>query len=256
MSMQRPAFDYDEEQWPVKGAWPGSLVRDPITNLIAFPSFHENFREVFCHLLHQYGAVGVAIGDVDNMKTYVEQRKQDDPMLFGHLAGNALMSNLGVAALGWFGEWKTPWGCVSTFGGDEIILVGAGTSRANFAQHVQSLSVRLSGALPCNVSFASGWFMDGQNSAGVDQIASSDQCSMALVLVDRALFDVKRRAKRLGSSSPQLRLLEPRYMRGSSWGTQPAVRRRAPAWKEQVEPVEVHGLPPACPVAVLDVQGG
>lgn len=179
---------------PIKGRWTGAEVRDPITNLLAFPAFHDHFAAHFHSHLSANSEVGIAIGDVDSLKEYVEGRKSDDPQLFGHLAGNALMRDLGIHALQWFCDWVAPWGVVSTFGGDEIIIACAGIERHSFESEVRTLSDLLAESLPCSVSFACGWFKLGHEVLPEERRFNDDYVN-ALVLVDKALFKHKEERK-------------------------------------------------------------
>ncbi|HEY8502838.1 MAG TPA: hypothetical protein VIL21_09140, partial [Solirubrobacterales bacterium] len=81
-------------------------------------------------------------------------------------------------------------GCLSTFGGDEIVLVTVSESIGQrFGEQVLALRQELSTALPCTVSFAYGVFAAGSPSVRL----SGTHCRRALVAVDRALFELKRR---------------------------------------------------------------
>jgi GGDEF domain-containing protein len=182
---------------PVKGAWSAPMALDPITSLLAFPTFHTCFHRYFKDHLANGEPVGIAVGDVDNLKRYVENTKTRDPKLFGHLAGNALMSELGRTALDWLGTWSAPWTILSTFGGDEIIMACAGTSRRDFMAGVESLCDMQCKRLPCTVSFACGWFVHGSEPPASDA-GFYDHYVDALVLVDRALFGHKLRRKKSG----------------------------------------------------------
>ena len=127
---------------------------DPITGLLAFPDFHLVFPLEMAAALRAGALVGVAIGDVDNLKDYVENSNVADTELFGHLAGNAVMTRLGDVARAWFWEQEIVRGCVSTFGGDEIIVALHAQSRGAFVAAVAELRARLNVELPRTVSFA------------------------------------------------------------------------------------------------------
>jgi GGDEF domain-containing protein len=122
--------------------------------LLAFPDFHLEFPYAMAESLRAGALVGVAIGDVDNLKDYVENSNVADTELFGHLAGNAVMSRLGDVARAWFWDQDVVRGCVSTFGGDEIIVALETAGEGAFVAAVTELRARLNGALPRTVSFA------------------------------------------------------------------------------------------------------
>ncbi len=126
---------------------------DPITGLVAFPDFHAEFPDVLGKAVAEKVTVGIAIGDVDDLKAYVEDDR-NDPLSFGHLAGFAVMSRLGAEATRWFWDNRPAAGCVSTFGGDEIIVTIAVDGQATFLDLVHGLQDRLNAVLPRTVSFA------------------------------------------------------------------------------------------------------
>jgi GGDEF domain-containing protein len=126
---------------------------DPITGLVAFPDFHAAFGHHLVAALDEGRAVGVAIGDVDHLKKHVENANATDPESFGHLAGNALMARLGELCAVWFRELPYPAGCMSTFGGDEVIVALIVDHRDNFQDEVAALRDRCRHWLPCTVSF-------------------------------------------------------------------------------------------------------
>ncbi len=205
---------------PVWGHWNNTYVPDPITGLVAFPSFLKTFKCLFGELLYTFDGVGLAIGDVDHLKTYVESIRNKDPLMFGHLAGNAFMSKLGAIGLGAFEQMSFPWRCLATFGGDEIILAGAGCSRAAFVTSVQSLSEKLAAGLPRTVSFAHGWFALSreQRCSRISDAAAASLSVSVIAMVDRALFSCKAQRDKLGSSQPPvITMMKTRWLRGDQW---------------------------------------
>lgn len=208
------------ERGPVHGVWQGAYVIDPITGLVAFPSFMSTFPLLFRGLLNTYGSLGMAIGDVDNLKSYVESRNHSDPHIFGHLAGNAFMANVGRISLSVFERMPFPWKCVATFGGDEVILACAGTSRSVFASCVNDLSHTLSNNLPRTVSFAHGWFSvsaDARQPTLTDD-DSSFLCMSILAQVDRALFaSKKRRRDHKNIRSSKITSMRVRWLSNREW---------------------------------------
>lgn len=134
--------------------WCADSREDPITGLVAFPDFHMNFPKLLQAALAAGEAVGLAIGDVDNLKAHVESANESDPFSFGHLAGNIVMTRLGQVARTWFWQHASECGLVSTFGGDEVIVAMILRTPASFMVMLRDLRRRLNAALPCTVSFA------------------------------------------------------------------------------------------------------
>jgi hypothetical protein len=64
---------------PSRGGWAAGARLDPITGLVAFPDFHAVFGTHLAAALAVGNAVGVAIGDVDDLKGYVECSNTRDP---------------------------------------------------------------------------------------------------------------------------------------------------------------------------------
>lgn len=195
------------------------FVLDPITKLLSFPSFHESFPRVLRDELAAGRRVGLAIGDVDDMKKYVECVRRADERRFGHLAGNELMSQLGATALEWFQTAPLVRGCLSTFGGDEIIFAASGETTGIFRKLVRSLADTLSDNLPRTVSFACGTF---EADPACRRAISYDHYVKGVVLVDRALFRAKRRGV---DGKPRVVALEPRVATEAGWRTPPRRRR-------------------------------
>lgn len=139
---------------PVGGGWCTAAREDPITGLVAFPDFDAHFPHHLTQALRRGLRVGLAIGDVDRLKEYVEAANAADPTNFGHLAGNALMAQLGRLTTAWFDRQMFGRGCVSTFGGDEVIIAAEVPALGDFHDAVRELRDKLGAALPRTVSFA------------------------------------------------------------------------------------------------------
>src|SRR5260221_7176155 len=219
-SIQSLSYEPNVSRGPVWGQWNDVYVLDPITGLVAFPSFLKTFKYLFTELLYSFNGVGLAIGDVDHLKTYVESVRNKDPLMFGHLAGNAFMSKLGMIGLGAFEQMPFPWRCLATFGGDEIILAGAGCSRSAFVSSVQGLSGTLSASLPRTVSFAHGWFALSreQRCRTIDDVSAASLSLSVIAMVDRALFNCKAQRDKLGTSNlPMVTMMKTRWLRGDRW---------------------------------------
>lgn len=178
-------FAYASITW--NGSTDGApLLCDPVTGLVAYPSFER-------HLVSQLDEViplglHLAIGDVDDLREHVLVRRAADPTSFGHLAGNECMRRLGMITSSWaagkLADW--PFSLCGTFGGDEVIVAGAGVPYERFVELVRELSSRLHDDAPRPCSFAVGTFHD------VALPAAAPSCYRALVsTVDAALFELK-----------------------------------------------------------------
>jgi len=158
---------------------------------VAFPDFHAAFGR---HLVDSWAlglSVGVAIGDVDNLKYYVENSNSTDPESFGHLAGNALMARFGELCAVWFREQPFPAGCVSTFGGDEVIIAAVVTQAAAFQPAIAVLRDRCRQWLPCAVSFGLTVVAPDLAGLGEHHHAPLQVANLVLAGVDKALFACK-----------------------------------------------------------------
>ncbi len=177
------------------GGWCSGSRTDPITGLVAFPDFHMRFPGHLGRSLQRGAPVGLAIGDVDHLKAYVENANAADPTQFGHLAGNAFMAELGAVTRQWFDAAGFERGCASTFGGDEVILVAETTSCEDFRARITTLRDQLRSTLPRQVSFA---FSVIYPTTAINESQTVD-CYLQLVsTVDRALFAGKAARDRCG----------------------------------------------------------
>jgi GGDEF domain-containing protein len=117
-----------------------------------------------------------------------------DATAYGHMAGCALMQRLGLSAAEWFATLDTAFGCVSTFGGDEIIVtlpVEEGEDDA-FEAMITDLRNELYNTLPRSVSF--GWTVGHLNRDDTGQVGRQHYRSRSINLisaVDQALFRQK-----------------------------------------------------------------
>jgi GGDEF domain-containing protein len=185
---------------PVVG-WCTEARQDAITGLVAFPDFNFYMPEILAFCESHELDLGIAIGDVDDLKEYVENSKSTDAAAYGHMAGCALMQALGASAAEWFGRLDTSFGCLSTFGGDEIIVALAVERGADdgFEAQIVALRDHLFGALPRSVSF--GWTVahlrdGGAGPAGRDYYRSKS--TVVLSAVDQALFRQKATLRQTG----------------------------------------------------------
>lgn len=211
---------------PIKGEWLGETYLCPTTGLVSFQSFYKEFPEALPTLLNAEHGFGLAIGDVDNLKSYVESSKREDPGKFGHIAGNQFMGDLSKISAAHYEKMTHSWSCLSSFGGDEIILAATGIDRRQFLRDVKELCRDLDRSLPRSVSFAIGWFSGGPLiDDRLDPIALKRLSTAALSMVDRALLEAKSRRRR-NLSTPHKEKVQPfivsmktRYLKNDQWVT-------------------------------------
>jgi GGDEF domain-containing protein len=209
---------------PIKGEWFGDIYLCPTTGLVSFQSFYRKFPEVLPMLLRADQGFGLAIGDVDNLKSYVESSKREHPEKFGHIAGNQFMGMLSRISATHFHGMNHSWSCLSSFGGDEIILAATGIERRQFLQDIKMLCRDIDCSLPRSVSFAIGWFC-GDSSRGdqLDQVALKQLSTASLSMVDRALLEAKSRRRRLlgdgqkNKVSPFVVSMKTRHLSNNDW---------------------------------------
>ncbi|HLI75925.1 MAG TPA: hypothetical protein VKV02_03190 [Acidobacteriaceae bacterium] len=166
------------------------MLRDPLTMLIAYPSFEEQLTR----LLPRLGQTGMhlAIGDVDGLREYVTERRAADPACFGHLAGNDCMRQVGRLTAEWAEKELTAgWtlGMCGTFGGDEVIVAAAGHSHMRFARVINDLCDRLRAHAPRPSSFALGTMPP----RALSPAEASDVYRQLVSRIDASLFEAKEK---------------------------------------------------------------
>lgn len=170
------------------------LLCDPLTGLIAYPSFEARLSGCISSLAAE--GVHLAIGDVDDLKEYVSQRRVSDPNHFGHLAGNACMRIVGEVTLRQSNKELEDWPFVlcGTFGGDEVIVAASGRPYSQFVAFVRELAyrIRIEAPRPCSFAVAT------TRSQVISDGASSYRTLVATV--DSALFDCKSDLRKKNSS--------------------------------------------------------
>jgi hypothetical protein len=104
------------------------------------------------------------------------------------------MTRLGAITAAWFVRQDWAAGCVSTFGGDELIIAAVLQDPAAFGTAITGLRDQCRHQLPRAVSFACTVVTPA--APGADRLVSNPSITADLVLadVDRALF--KRKAER------------------------------------------------------------
>jgi GGDEF domain-containing protein len=163
------------------------LYCDPLTSLVAYPSFEEYLIKMLPLLIGE--GLHLAIGDVDGLRAYVSERRSADPSSFGHLAGNACMRVVGELTNSWALRELAglPFRICGTFGGDEVIVGASGLSHGQFARKVHELCdvIKVSSPRPC--SFALATLTDGT----VARQRPGDAYRCFVSMVDALLFDEK-----------------------------------------------------------------
>jgi GGDEF domain-containing protein len=193
----QPADRHDRFPPPSTGGWCSDARDDPITGLIAWPGFFAQLPGLVEQSLTAGRAVGLAIGDVDNLKDYVEGVRAVDAQSFGHLAGNALMCRLGTIARHWLWTDGPAIACLATFGGDEIVLLAETDSQAAFLEQVAGLRDHLCRVLPRTVSFGAAVVMPD----AAPELVSGDHWWREFVVyaigaVEHCLFEGKHARRR------------------------------------------------------------
>jgi len=183
---------------PVVGGWLRCARDEPSTGLVCWPDFYRDWPDHARRELHKGRTLGIAIGDVDGLAEHVAQANVGDPALWGHLAGNELMRQAGLLSRTWLAGRPWPAACLSTFGGDEIVLAAVIGRPAEFVASVGELRDRLSVALPRTVSWAVSWLVPGE----VPNLPDADWPVWlgrhVLGHIDRALFVSKARRRATG----------------------------------------------------------
>ncbi|MFJ6200048.1 hypothetical protein [Micromonospora sp. NPDC092111] len=171
------------------------LYCDPLTSLIAYPSFEQYLIRMLPVLAA--GEMHIAIGDVDGLRDYVMERRSVDPYSFGHLAGNACMRTVGALTSEWAAlELRdVDFHICGTFGGDEVIVAAAGLSHEAFAQKIRSLchDLKVSSPRPCSFALATleSCTLEPQHARSAYRILVS--------AVDARLFSIKEDARLSGA---------------------------------------------------------
>jgi GGDEF domain-containing protein len=173
------------------------LLCDPLTGLIAYPSFEQYLIRRMPELL--LSQVHISIGDVDDLRTYVTSKRYTDPLMFGHIAGNLCMKMIGAIVQSWESEFSAHWPMLvcGTFGGDEVIVAAAGLPYEEFLEQITKLSAAIRLSAPCTCSFASGTLAQQMT-----QRHGAEKAYQHLISsIDRALFDHKIKCREAGIPS-------------------------------------------------------
>ncbi len=172
-----------------------SLLCDPLTGLVAYPSFEAHLIALLPGLMS--GGVHLTIGDVDDLRGYITTAGSSDPTMFGHLAGNDCMRRVGETTRRWevtaLDGW--PFAVCATFGGDEVIVAAAGRHYSIFLDAVADLILRIGAAAPRTCSFASATTVPKANSI----CTAEDTYRRLLYRIDKCLFSWKAAARNAGS---------------------------------------------------------
>lgn len=189
---------------PHRGAWCEELRDDPITGLVAWPQFEVALPQLLVGQLRAGRTLGMAIGDCDEFKTYVETERVQDPRAWGHQVGNKVMGQLGSLARWWLAglDDSVPGGTLATFGGDEVIVL-ADTTETDFGKLVEDLRNRLCERLPVSVSFSYAVLKpESLPASTVGASWAPEWTSHVIGRIDRELFSWKRARRDDGADIP------------------------------------------------------
>jgi GGDEF domain-containing protein len=164
------------------------LLCDPLTMLVAYPSFEEHLTRVLPRVAN--AGLHLAIGDVDGLREYVTERRSADPASFGHLAGNDCMRRIGALT----GEWARTHLAVGwtfricgTFGGDEVIVSAVGLPHERFVEAIALLCQQIRASAPRPCSFALGTLVARE----VTEYQAPGAYRTFVSQIDASLFDAK-----------------------------------------------------------------
>lgn len=186
---------------PSRGRLRVDLPDDAITGLVAWPRFFDALPSLVARTIAANRAIGVAVGDVDNLKAHVERRNTIDAQSFGHLAGNAVMARLGAIARAWLWSTGPAHACLATFGGDEIVVVAEAPDQPTFSRQVGELRDASGACLPCTVSFATDVISPNTVGSNHDDQWWRDYIVQSVGQIDRTLFAHKH-ARKSGEPIP------------------------------------------------------
>jgi GGDEF domain-containing protein len=191
----QPTHGYLTVPSPEAHDLPALLLCDPLTGLVAYPSFEAHLIGALPPLAS--AGLHLAIGDVDNLTGYVLTASANDPTLFGHLAGNDCMRRVGEATRRWAADRLDGWpfAVCATFGGDEVVVAAAGRPYDVFLGALNDLVSRIRSAAPRACSFASATTVPTASIAGT----AEDAYRCLVARVDAGLFRHKAAARNAGS---------------------------------------------------------
>lgn len=199
-----PSARWDRHPPPHRGGWCADLRDDPITGLTAWPQFEEALPGLLVRQLQSGRSIGLAIGDCDEFKAYVETERVHDPRAWGHQVGNKVMAQLGSLARCWLPtlEDSIRGGVLATFGGDEVIVVLDCTG-SDFEKLVQDLRDRFCERLPVTVSFSYAVLSPQILPPSVTGITWMREWTAHVIgEVDRTLFGTKHARRDQGANIP------------------------------------------------------
>ncbi len=188
------------ERWdrfppPHRGGWCASLRDDPITGLIAWPQFEHALPHLLRDAAQAGRTVGLAIGDCDEFKAFVERERAVDPRTWGHQVGNKVMADLGRLARCWLDrlDERIPAAALATFGGDEILVVADTTDGPPFRVLIAELRDLFRTFLPVTVSFAYATLDQAAlPTSTIGETWPTEWTSHVIGGIDRTLFSAKR----------------------------------------------------------------
>jgi len=171
---------------------------DPTTGLYAF----TDFIAVLPRLIASYGVevgrsggVGLAVGDVDGLKSLIEAPPDPVSGLSGHIRGNHFMSTLGGVIADFARQLDSHRVGIATFGGDEIILAMPAPCPMSFATFICGMRESCSRTLPLTISFMWTWIPSAEDR---ERLPGNRDYYAVLMALDRALVQ-RKLARKLGS---------------------------------------------------------
>jgi GGDEF domain-containing protein len=171
-----------------------NLLCDPLTGLIAYPSFQEYVKLLFPTVAHR--PLFLAIGDVDDLRGYVTAENKSNDGSFGHIAGNRCMASVGSTVRCWELKHRNSFDDLicGTFGGDEVIICATGGCRQTFSELIKRLRDLLLDSAPRPCSFV--WAELPPHL--VHALPLDDAYMRFLCTIDRSLFSFKAQARQDG----------------------------------------------------------
>lgn len=165
---------------------------DPTTGLYAFADFLTALPQLagLCaDTVAGTCGVGIAVGDVDGLKSLIEARPDPETGLSGHLRGHFFMSSFGATVRDQVDRLGVAPVVMATFGGDEMLLIMPAPCPMTFELYLDTMRGALSERLPRTMSFAWTW----RHADPVDGGAAAQvEYSQLLMELDSCLVACKR----------------------------------------------------------------
>lgn len=179
----------------------GGMRVDPTTGLYAFADFLAalpRLAELCSSSVAGMCGIGLAVGDVDGLKSLIEALPDPESGLSGHLRGHFFMTALGAAVIELVGRLSVKPVVMATFGGDEMLLIMPAPCPMSFERYLDTVRYALAERLPRTISFAWTWrpTCPPRSEAG-----HLDEYSELLMDLDRGLLARKGASSRRSHAS-------------------------------------------------------